>query len=71
MEVMYGISGVMTLAALAAALRFGIRNLLGQRTGSDDHSWMDDDPNSTLSVTREVVGEQLDRRRSELLTSRG
>lgn len=55
MEIIYGIAGVLSLTLFAAFMGLDVRNLF-QR--SDEHSWMDDDPNSTLGVMRDVLAEK-------------
>ncbi len=55
MEIIYGIAGVLSLTLFAAFMGLDARNLFH---GSNDRSWMDDDPNSTLGVMRDVLAEQ-------------
>ncbi len=52
MEIIYGIGGVLSLGLLAAFVTFDVRELFGKRSMT---SWMDDDPNSTIGVTRAVL----------------
>ncbi|MGD9712585.1 MAG: hypothetical protein AB7V46_11020 [Thermomicrobiales bacterium] len=55
MELVYGIAGVLSLGFFAAVMGFDVRDIF---RGSHGASWMEDDPNSTLGVMREVLGEK-------------
>jgi hypothetical protein len=68
MEIVQGIAGVIALGIFAALLGFDVRNLVGPRSRADDLSWMDDDPNSTLGVTREVLADKLEQHPPEPLS---
>ncbi len=68
MEILYGLGGVVSLGLFAAILGFDVRDMLGPRSKSDDASWMYDDPNSTISVTRDVLAEKAEQLRTTRLT---
>lgn len=55
MEIVYGVAGVLSLGLFAAFMGFDIRDFIGKQSGD---SWMNEDPNSTLGVTRDVLAEQ-------------
>ena len=55
MEIVYGIAGLLSLGIFAAFMGFDVRNVFRSGSGT---SWMDDDPNSTIGVTREVLAEK-------------
>ena len=57
MEIIYGIAGVLSLTLFAAFMGPDIRTLFGRSAG---RSWMEDDPNSTLGVMRDVLSEMGD-----------
>jgi hypothetical protein len=60
MDIIQGIVGIVALVAFAKLLGFDIRDLLRRPSGVEDADWMDDEPNSTMSVTREVLAEKLE-----------
>ena len=64
MEIIYGIAGIFSLGFLAAFMGLDIRDFFGR---SSEFSWMDEDPNSTLGVMREVLGEQAESTRNSQL----
>ncbi|MBX3071626.1 MAG: hypothetical protein KF883_14065 [Thermomicrobiales bacterium] len=55
MEIVYGIAGVLSLGLFAAFVGFDARDLIRDRPVA---SWMENDPNSTIGVTRDVLAEQ-------------
>ena len=55
MDIVYGIAGVISLGLFAAFMGFDVRDLF--RSGSGV-SWMDEDPNSTIGVTRDLLAEK-------------
>ena len=55
MDIVYGIAGVISLGIFSAFIGFDVRDIFGSRSSA---SWMDDDPNSTIGVTREVLAEK-------------
>jgi hypothetical protein len=65
MDIIQGIVGIVALVAFAKLLGFDFRDLLGRRSGVEDAEWMYDEPNSTMSVTREVLAEKLEQGHSE------
>ncbi len=60
MEIVQGIAGVVGLGIFASLLGFDVRDVVGMRSRPDDSAWMYDDPNSTMSVTRDVLAEKLE-----------
>lgn len=65
MEIIQGIAGVIALCLFAALLGFDVRDVVGIRSRPDDVASIYDDPNSTMSVTREVLAEQMEQHPSE------
>ncbi|MEZ4499900.1 MAG: hypothetical protein R2839_07425 [Thermomicrobiales bacterium] len=57
MDLLYGFAGVLSLGLFAAFMGFDIREIWGNRSSA---AWMDEDPNSTIGVTRDVLAEQGD-----------
>lgn len=55
MDIVYGIAGVLSLGLFAAFMGLDVRDVLSKQSGD---SWMNEDPNSTLGVTRDVLAEQ-------------
>jgi hypothetical protein len=60
MDIIQGVAGILALIVFAKLLGFDIRNLFRTRQRSEDAAWIDDDPNSTMSVTRDVLAEKLE-----------
>lgn len=68
MEIIYGVGGVFSLGLLAAFATFDIREFFGKRSNA---SWMEDDPNSTIGVTRGVLEDKGESwRAAQLITNR-
>ncbi len=65
MEIVQGIAGVIGLGIFAALLGFDVRDVVGLRSRPDDAVWFYDDPNSTMSVTRDVLAEKLEQGQTE------
>ncbi len=70
MELIYGLAGVLGLGIFAAFAGFDAQVLPGLRDQKRGVTAQLDDPNSTLSITREVLAEKLDPRCAELLLAK-
>jgi hypothetical protein len=66
-SIIMGIAGVPLVAVMTTRIRQSMRS---KRATDYQVEWRLDDPNSTMSVTREVLAEKLGPTRADMLISR-